>query len=115
MHIKYLSISVCAIVCGFLVSHDVQAGSVNDAYKDCTAAIAQELGDGRLRHDLLSSRNKDGSRTQWINVRHRPSGAAETVRLRVQCETTGGAVTELDVAEGAWKKRRMNQAPTPVE
>lgn len=94
----------------------LQAASVSSLYRACNEAVSAELGEGRLRAEVQTSRRTQGDMTHWINVRFRPSGADATQRMRVQCHTdSDGAVSSLDLDAGAWRKMRPNQAPKPVE
>ncbi len=114
--------TICTKVCGLVLGAVVtltalpaDAAKINTSYKACSAAIVEQLGEGNVRQNLLVSKARGDQRTQWINVRHRPSADAEVQRLRAQCETADGAVTELDLQDGTWKKTRPNRAPKAVD
>lgn len=94
----------------------LQAANVSAHHRACTDAVSAELGEGRLRANVQTSRRVQGDMTHWINVRFRPAGADSTQRIRVKCQTSSdGTVSSLDLAEGAWRKGRLNQAPRPVD
>lgn len=107
-----IMILMSLIVC----SPGLQAASVTSQYDACDSAVAAELGEGRVRSDVVTLRRVSGDMQHWMNVRFRPDGADETQRMRVQCRTdANGEVSALDISEGAWRKVRPNQAPKPID
>ena len=92
------------------------AASLPAAHQACEEAIVGELGDGRLRTNVLQNSRQNGVGYHWINVRHRATGAGESERYRVRCETReGGAVASIELDEGKWKKTTPNRAPRAVD
>ncbi len=101
---------------GTLFALPADAAQVSRSYQACEQAIADHLGEGRLRKDVIQITKAQGAGSHWINVRHRAAGADETQRYRVKCDTErSGDVAALNVADGAWKKRRSNQPPVAMD
>lgn len=92
------------------------AASLPAAHQACEEAIVGELGDGRLRTNVLQNSRQNGVGYHWINVRHRANGASESGRYRVRCQTRdGGDVASIELEEGKWKKTIPNRAPRAID
>ncbi|MEL7538529.1 MAG: hypothetical protein AAFX44_15715 [Pseudomonadota bacterium] len=99
-----------------ILTAPANAAPLRTSYAACESAIAAELGEGRLRSDLLKAHQNDGAGRHWINVRHRSDEASSTERYRVLCETTSaGDVAELSLDSGRWKETRANRPPKAVD
>lgn len=99
-----------------LVAQTADATSVRKNYAACEQAISADLGEGFVRQNVVQISNQGATGHHWINVRHRAEGDTSTQRYRVKCTTEGqGAVAELDITEGAWKKARRNRPPKAID
>ncbi len=99
-----------------LIAQPADAASVRKNYSACEQAISADLGEGFVRQNVIQISNQGAIGHHWINVRHRADGESSTQRYRVKCTTQGqGAVAELDIAEGAWKKARRNRPPKAID
>ncbi len=113
-----LKFSLVAVVAMGLtgLAEPADAAPLRTSFAACEAAIAAELGDGRLRNALLKAHQNDGSGRHWINVRFRSDSSSATARYRVLCETErSGDVSELALDEGRWRATRPNRAPLAVD
>lgn len=91
------------------------AAPLRTSFAHCEDAIVAELGDGRVRQDLLTAHKADDGGRHWINVRFRAVGEDQTAKYRAYCETAAdGAVASLTLDSGRWKKSRSNRAPKAV-
>ncbi|MEM8981644.1 MAG: hypothetical protein AAGC71_01365 [Pseudomonadota bacterium] len=108
----WLAIPVCAVIC----ASPADAATLRTSLESCEQAIAAELGDGRLRHNVLKSHQRDGSGRHWINIRYRAAGETETSRYRAVCDTSPeGKVATLALDPGRWKATRANRAPKAAD
>ena len=116
MTIRTASTAAALALCCLNLAPSADAAPLRTSYTSCEAAIADRLGDGRLRNDLVKAHQSGGEGTHWINVRHRGTGADETTRLRALCETTSnGDVAALSLDSGRWKAQRANRPPVATD
>ncbi len=116
MTIRAIGRPLTLVLAGLALSTGVKAGTLSNAYDSCDAAIASELGSGKLRTSVLTNFLNDGAGEHWINVRHRADGDDQTRRYRAFCETRdGGRTADVTLEEGAWREARRNKTPIAVD